>query len=315
MDFDVDARTIYLTHHGSTAYGTNTPTSDIDFKGVCIKPKECYFGFLHKFDQCEKMASKNGGVDSVVYSLEKFAAMAIDCNPNIIEVLFVDESDIVKCDAWGQELLAMRDMFISKKVRYTFAGYAFSQIKRIKTHRSWLLNPPASKPNRKDFNLSEETKVQKSELGAFEETLKFGRAIEMSKDMLTLFLRERQYQSTMAYWEQYEDWKKTRNKARAELEAKYGYDTKYAYHVIRLGRMCIEILEQGKVFVKRSDRDELLAIRNGAWSYERLLEEADKLDKEAGVLYETSSLQHSPDKEAINDAIMSIAERYTALHG
>src|SRR5271154_3820859 len=98
--FDVDKRTILLARHGSHAYSLNTPTSDEDFKGVCIKPRDCYFGFTKRFEQFEHMGSKTDGVDKVVYSLEKFAALAADCNPSIVEVLHVADSDIVAIDGF-----------------------------------------------------------------------------------------------------------------------------------------------------------------------------------------------------------------------
>src|SRR3990167_2835246 len=50
MNFDVDKRTIILTRGGSHSYGLNVPSSDDDFKGVCIKPREAYFGFTQKFE-------------------------------------------------------------------------------------------------------------------------------------------------------------------------------------------------------------------------------------------------------------------------
>jgi len=40
-------------------------------------------------------------------------------------------------------------------------------------------------------------------------------------------------------------------------------------------RICREILSTGQVIVKRPDCDELLAIRDGAWQYERLLSWAE----------------------------------------
>jgi len=45
------------------------------------------------------------------------------------------------------------------------------------------------------------------------------------------------------------------------LEAKFGFDTKHAMHLIRLLRMAREILETGVVHVKRPDAEELSAIR------------------------------------------------------
>ena len=45
--------TIFLTVHGSQAYGTATPTSDIDLKGVAIPPLKYHMGFVHTFEQAE----------------------------------------------------------------------------------------------------------------------------------------------------------------------------------------------------------------------------------------------------------------------
>src|SRR5271169_2704067 len=140
MHFDVEARTILLVRHGSHAYGLNTPESDEDFKGVCVKPKECYFGFTQRFEQMEHMGSKSDGIDEVVYSLDKFAALAADANPNIIEVLHVDDVDVVKIDSFGEELRARRYDFLSKKARWTFSGYMMAQVKRIRTHHGWLMD-------------------------------------------------------------------------------------------------------------------------------------------------------------------------------
>ena len=315
MNFDVDSRTILLVTHGSHAYGLNTPTSDIDIKGVCIEPTALHYGFLHRFEQQEQMVAKGHPHDRVVYSLKKFAHLAADCNPNIIEVLWVDDCDVRKSDAFGDELRSMRGDFLSKKARWTFAGYAHAQLKRIKTHRSWLLNPPSAPPTRGGFGLSETSKVSQSELGAFDAALQQGIGIELSKELFTVFTREKQYQSAKNHWEQYQTWKKQRNPARAELEARYGYDCKHGAHLVRLMRMCREIMTTGEVRVRRPDREELLAIRNGAWDYDRIVEFAERAEDECAELYETSTLRKEPDRVRLDAAIVSITERYLSLHG
>lgn len=317
MNFDVKDRTIMLVRHGSHAYGTNTPESDEDFKGVCIPTKDHFLGFMNTFEQHESMASKTGtGVDSVIYSLAKFAKLAADCNPNIIEVLHVDDSDVVKIDQFGEHLRSIRDHFISKKAKHTFSGYAHAQLKRIKTHRSWLLNPPLIEPTRKEFGLSETMKVSQSELGAFEQLMNEQGEINVSRDVMTLFLRERDYQTKRAQFDQYVNWKKTRNPKRAFIEEKHGYDTKHGYHLMRLMRMCKEILETHRVIVKRTvDRDELMAIRNGQVSYDELIERADRLESECEVLYETSTLRKQPDRQFLDKQIVDITERYLTMRG
>lgn len=166
MQFDVDARTIYLTIHGSQAYGLNTKDSDVDIKGMCIEPKEYFLGYLNNFEQQEKLARKGNEADSVIYSIRKFFKLAADCNPNIIEVLFVDESDILKIDKYGEKVRENRDLFLSKKALHTFSGYAYAQLKRIKTHRRWLLSPPTHKPTRQEFGLQEQPVIPKNQISA-----------------------------------------------------------------------------------------------------------------------------------------------------
>ena len=306
MNFDIARRTILKVRHGSHAYGTNTPTSDLDVKGVCIEPMSHQLGFLNTFEQFEKMAGKTGDTDLVIYSLKKFAKLAADCNPNIIEVLHVADSDVLFIDPFGELLREMKDEFLSKKAKFTFSGYAHAQLKRIKTHRSWLLDPPTAAPDRKQFGLSELTKVQPSELGAFDAAMEQGVELELSKEVLTLFTREKQYQAAKRHWDQYNEWKANRNPARAELEAKFGYDTKHGMHLLRLMRMCKEILTEGKVHVKRPDAEELLAVRAGNRSYDSLIEEAERLEAECEELYKTSTLRREPDRVKLDAFVVNL---------
>jgi hypothetical protein len=312
MNFDVEKRTILMIRHGSHAYGLNTPTSDLDIKGICIEPHEYHLGFMHVFEQQESKTDKE---DKVIYSLKKFARLAADSNPNIIEILHGSDEDILKIDYFGKKLLDHRYDFLSKKARFTFAGYAHAQLKRIKTHRAWLLGPPKNPPSRSDFGLPDTSSMSKSDLGAFEKVLDESPTIEMPKDVMSLYVRERQYQTAHAHWKQYQNWLKTRNPARAELEAKFGYDTKHAMHLLRLMRMCKEILESGTVIVKRPDREELLDVRNGRRSYKSLIEETERLENKCEELYKTSVLPKHPDRQKLDDIIVNLTEEYLRLHG
>jgi predicted nucleotidyltransferase len=361
MNFDVAARTIYLARHGSHAYGLATPTSDLDVKGVCIEPARYHFGFTCAFEQQEKLAAKGNDCDSVVYSLKKFAKLAADCNPSIIEVLFVNDSDVLACDEYGEELRAMRDDFISKKARFTFSGYAHSQLERIERHRRWLTREPPKLPTRTEFGLPERTLIPKDQLAAAQaaiekklarwnladmtdldpaarivltsllnETLAemqmasdsswraAGRTLGYSENFLGLLDQERRYKGRMDEWNSYQEWMATRNPARAELERKFGYDTKHGSHLLRLMRMCAEILAGKGVIVKRPDAEELLAIKqHGAMSYDALIAEARRLDVLCAELYsnKSSTLRKEPDRAKIDSAIVNITQRYLSQHG
>ena len=91
--------TIFLARHGSHAYGLAIEASDLDIKGIVVPPKEYFHGFLRRFEQAE---SKDP--DLTIYGIRKFFQLAADCNPNIIEVLFVDDEDVFIETEWGKHL-------------------------------------------------------------------------------------------------------------------------------------------------------------------------------------------------------------------
>jgi len=74
--------------------------------------------------------------------------------------------------------------------------------------------------------------------------------------------------------------------------------------------MCRETLTTGKVIVKRPDREELLDIRRGAWSYEQLIEFAEKEDDALNKLYKTTEvLPKQPNKEKLDALCIKLVER------
>jgi len=169
MDFNLRDHTILLTLAGSRSYNTHTPSSDVDLKGIAVPPKSYYFGFLNRFEQAdhpshfeqfldllteeELIAAKNTKCEGAVYELTKFIRLACDCNPSILDALYCRSSDIRLITPLGQKLRDNRDLFLSKKAKHTYAGYAFDQIKRIERHRRYLLSPPTHEPTRQEFGL------------------------------------------------------------------------------------------------------------------------------------------------------------------
>lgn len=95
---------------------------------------------------------------------------------------------------------------------------------------------------------------------------------------------------------------------RKQLVEKYGYDTKNAAHCIRLYRMGCELLETGKVNIDRSslDASELISIKRGGWTLERVYREADKLEQRAKEAYERSPLPLEPNRARIEGLLIDI---------
>lgn len=361
----VEKHTIFECIIGSQAYGINNESSDIDKSGVFIPSKDYYYGLK----RVEQFGYENE--DKTIYEIRKIIKLLADNNPNCLDLLFIPERCIIKITPYWEKVIEQSHLFLSKKSRYTFAGYAISQLNRIKTHRAYLLNPPKARPDRIDFGLKQnsifETAQLKSivaiesmfELIADDERSHFCDQLDtiyadqvvplfykyLREDRRTIALdflqkalqaqlktlielgrttsyikdeyveeaeKELKYTNAIRNWNRYEEWKKHRNKKRAPLEEKFGYDTKHAAHLVRLIRMGQEVLETGKVNVDRTniDAEELKAIRAGIWSYDKIEEYTTNMDKEFDILYEKSTLQHAPKLEKIHELTVSIVDKY-----
>lgn len=297
---------VFETVHGSRAYGLESPTSDVDKKGVFVPDARVLHGFTPGPEQVQPEPER------VLYDVRKFFALAEACNPTVVEILFTDPSDHVNVTEEGRLLLKQRDVFLSRRARDSFGRYAFSQLKRIRTHRRWLLEPPAKRPERKDFGLPEsEPLIPREQRGAAEAMLEKGTiaASDIPPNFLGALSREKQFASAFTEWEQYQSWLKNRNPARAELERKFGYDAKHASHLIRLLRMAAEILERGHVIVKRPDADELRAVREGSLSYDALVAEAERMESRLDALTKASPLPDRPDHDVLDALCAELVER------
>lgn len=333
--------TILYVRHGSHAYGTNIATSDEDYRGICIPPSRYRSGFLNHFEQSESKSP-----DVTIFEIRKWFKLACECNPNVLEMIFTDESDVIHNSYFGKKLRGNRNQFLTKRAKHTYSGYAMAQLKRIKTHYAWIMHPPTREPLRSDYELPERTLIPVDQLKAAEAMVQkkmdewnvhvdelepaqkiqiqsiltevelsktdAARAIGFSDNFIYLLDQERRYTAARTTWTQYLNWKATRNPARAELEAKHGYDTKHAMHLVRLMRMGEEILSGKGCIVKRPDAEELLSIRAGEWTYERLVEWATEQDAHLTKIYAISPLPREPDRVKLDELCQYIVEGFSA---
>ncbi len=122
-----------------------------------------------------------------------------------------------------------------------------------------------------------------------------------------IWFNKSQFQLDLDEYNNWKKWKENRSDTRHELEEKFGYDTKHAGHTFRLLKTGCEILEGKGVLVKRPDKEFLLDVRNGKYTYEWVVAEAEKYDKEIlPKLYEQSKLQHTVDPKVYVDLMKKI---------
>jgi len=123
---------------GSHLYGTNTKNSDEDYTGVFLPDEDYVFGFLKvdevdlgKKDKDESGKNTKDAIDFKAYEVRKFIKLAMDNNPNILELLFVNQENLVYLNNYGEFLLNTKEIFPHKGLYNRFIGYATSQKRKL----------------------------------------------------------------------------------------------------------------------------------------------------------------------------------------
>lgn len=122
------------------------------------------------FEQADK--GWTDGLDCSIYELRNFLELAVQNNPNIIELLFTEQADWVSTSPTWAALWENRDLFLSRNLKNRFSGYAVSQLKRVHTHRRWLMNPPDHEPTRAEHGLPNYTAIPADQLDAAKDQIR-----------------------------------------------------------------------------------------------------------------------------------------------
>lgn len=295
--------THYLAMMGSVAYGVAEDYSDIDVYGWAIPPKNYMFPHLAgnirgfgtttpNFEVWQlhhiKDPTKNREYDMSIYGICKYFQLVMENNPNMLDSLFVPENCILHCSPAAQRVRENRHIFLHKGVWQKLKGYAYQQLHKCKSiDDEVVLNDLVqfehshNIPNSSDLN-SAISLMQ--ERGMSAELI--GRYTNLYNNVLT-------------------------EKKRAINTKIHGYDTKFAYHVVRLMDQAEEILRDGTLTLDRKDRREMLkAIRRGDWKFSAIQEYFKEKEASLAKLYETSTLRSSPDEVAIKKLLIEVLDSH-----
>ena len=117
-------RVIYQCVIGSQAYGLASEGSDIDRRGIYLPTAQQHWSLSPLPEQLECDQTQEA-----YWELQKFLVLALKANPNVLECLY---SPLVeKQSPLAQQLLGMREIFISQLVYQTYNGYVSSQFKKM----------------------------------------------------------------------------------------------------------------------------------------------------------------------------------------
>ena len=296
---------ISLCWRGSVAHGMYVPKNDpdsIDDKdvmGLYIAPLEHYLGFGRQdvYEQWE------GEWDCVFYELRKFIGLLLNCNPNVLSLLWLKPNGIIYESELGGRLREQRDLFVTKKAYHSFSGYAQAQFKMM---ISFNQEAQALMQQLEDqlvaFGIDPDSCDAGHSLRRLDGQPFVGATTEMM-EVVKRYRGERRRYYSGGYMGQ----------KRRELVRRVGYDAKNAAHLIRLLRMGIEFLTEGTLHVERADAPELLDIKRGAWPLEKVKAEAERLFALSQEAYVRSSLPAEPQRDAAECLCVSMISAYHQL--
>lgn len=127
-----------------------------------------------------------------------------------------------------------------------------------------------------------------------------------NKDAYTCHCRE---------YKEYQEWVEKRNQKRYSKAVEAGYNQKNMCHCVRLLTMAKEISE-GKGFNlwRTDDRDFLMGIKNGDYTYEYLIDYSEKLLADVNENLPKSNLPDEVDKNFVNELLIDCRMEYYNLY-
>lgn len=123
-EYDLYGCVIYRCVVGSRAFGLSTDESDTDLRGVYLPPPELEWSLYGVPEQLEDQRNQE-----CYWELKKFLVLALKANPNVLECLYTPL--VVSRNEVADELLSMREAFLSRLVYQTYNGYVMSQFKKL----------------------------------------------------------------------------------------------------------------------------------------------------------------------------------------
>lgn len=330
---------------GSRAYGTDTPESDIDLRGIFIMPRRQFFGLDH-VDQVSDATN-----DETYYEIGRYIDLLMKSNPNLMELLFVERDCLRYRDPILDQITP--ELVLSRQCEQTFAGYAISQISKARGLNKKIVNPMGGPrksilefcymvsgqgsvplvswlrekgmdqkhcglvkiPHMRDaygIFYSEDPEMEYRGVIRDETTTEVNvSSIPKGEEPVGwMTFNKDGFKKYCKEYREYQDWLENRNEARYSNNIEHGknYDSKNLMHTFRLLDMAREIATESRLKVRRPNRDFLMRIRRGEFEYDDLIAMAEEKVNDIKAAYQRSDLPDFPDREKLHEILIRIRE-------
>lgn len=313
-------RSIVRIKFGSHLYGTSTPQSDVDFKSVYIPDARSIL--LQRVRGAVNTArvkdhkEKNlpGEVEEESYSLQKYLALAAECQTVAMDVLFAPEWSMTEppSDVW-REIVANRHRFLTKRAT-AFVGYCRQQANKygIKGSRvaaaraaltllTRLVDEHGSTPKLGDYEAEIVAVVAGIEhavlvdipspsgrtvrhLDICNRKMPFTSSIKNARDIVQRLVDEYGSRALQA-------------------ESQQGVDWKALSHAVRVGTQAIELLRTGHITFPLRNAEHVTRIKTGGLPYQEVAAEIEGLLVRVEAESAASHLPEKPDLEWIDSFV------------
>lgn len=305
---------ILLGLGGSYAYGTNIEGSDIDIRGIATNSKR----ELLTNENFEQFVNEE--TDTTIYSFNKMISLLCNCNPNTIEILGLRPEHYLHLTDIGKELLARKDMFLSKKAAAAFGGYATAQLRRLDNKSARKLTDELHEEHVLGSIKNAQYVFPERYFQYPEDAIKLyvDKAVNPTMEseiFADINLKHYPLRDYKCMWSDMHSIVKEYDKLgkRNHNAIEHNKLGKHMMHLIRLYLMCLDILEKGEIVTYREkEHDFLMDIRNGLYLDENsqptkdFMDIVDSYEFRISVALEKTDLPKTPDYKKINDFVEEV---------
>jgi len=295
---------------GSHLFGTNTETSDKDFKGVYLPSSDeillgSYQDTIRHSTGDNTTRNTKDDTDIELYSLRKFFAMLENGDTAALELLFTPEDKILEKDPLWDEIVSKRQLFLSKKVS-ALIGYIRQQSNKygLKGSRMGELNVVLKKlkeiekeHNFQGAKLKHSWEKIVNELTGLSHVhiieLKINNKVEETVPAIEILGAKFSHDTPFAVCiKSLSDKYKAYGQRAREAANNLGVDYKAISHCLRCAFQGIELMQTGYITLPhpQDKRDLLIKVKKGEIPYkelepviEKALEDLEKASLESGL--------------------------------
>jgi hypothetical protein len=317
--------TIVKMQFGSHVYGTNIPSSDLDYKAVVLpSPRDI---ILQRAKQTVVENTKINSsarntaddIDFETFSLQQYLKLLCEGQTIAFDMLFTpDKFYLQEPDPIWRVIQANKDQFLSKRIQ-AFVGYCRQQANKygIRGSRIAAFRAAAELIDRLGNQYGRASKLSKGwiEIEAFVMQHEYCDIVEekvVTKDNQHSYLLTvcgKSVQQNLSFEKAYEVFQRSvqaYGERALQAEQNEGVDWKALMHAVRVGDEAIEFREKGFITFPRENANLLLQIRQGKLHYKAVAEIIENQLLQLESMEVNTSIRDEPNTLFADDLVFDV---------